>query len=271
MAMRSANRSFLAGLAIAAAASCVAAVALAQTYPLSLVYRARDGRSEGLVSEPRSANALYLVSATADRSPRENLVDWPPALRLRFYYPRGVSRPPSIRIWQLRSLSGYYRLDGPASSSWMPGAFNDFSWTKAIIAGIYDYQVPAGRRQDVSRSDWLSELGVIVDLGSTGQEKLVVAPAAFDHGGASTVAAYLFTFRTLAAASVTGTIRDAAGRAVLSNLAYRVNDAGPFTVRWPVVPGTAEGWYTLQLNASLPGEPQVELRFYHPRTETRAE
>ena len=249
-------------LCVLAAGSLV----FAQLYPPELLYGPRGNRSEGLAAEPKSADAIVLISALADVNSRDALAEWPAELHLRFYLPRDAGQP-SIRVRQLRSLTGYYKLDNVTPTRpWAAGGVNDFSWTKNVLARVYDYQVPATRRTEITKSDWLSDLGVVVTLGSTAPgnlQNLTVAPSALDQSNRPfAVSSYWFTLRTNAPATVTGAIFSAANKEVFSGLKYEATPGSPFTIKW-LPKGQAEGWYRLMLDASLAGKPQLLVRFYH--------
>ncbi len=252
-------------LAIAAGVS----QAVFAQYPGTLMYAPRGNRSEGLAAQPRSADAIALVSALADVTPRETVSTWPENLRLRFYYPP-QELAPVIRIRQLRSPTGYYVMDGvKPSTPWVAAATNGFAWPSRLAAQVYDYQFGAAP-DTTTRSDWLTGLGVVVTLGSTGAagslQKLTVAPAVLDHTTRPlAVSSYLFSFRTNAPVLVTGAIVDASNHEVLSGLKYSAVSGSPFTVRWPVR-GASEGWYQLLLDVGFAGQPQVIVRFFHKRS-----
>jgi hypothetical protein len=246
----------------------LAAPLLAQ-YPPTLMYMSRGDRSEGLAAEPKSADAIVLISAVADAKQRPSYGDWPASLRLRFYLPRDERRA-QVKVRQLRALTGYDVLDSVAPRSpWLAGVVNEFPWPTDVIARVYDFQVPTSRREAVTKDDWLAGLGVVVGLGDADapavRQSLSVAPAALHHSNQTVdVSGYLFTFRTNAPASVTGSVLSAANVDVLSGLRYDATSGSPFTVKWSAG-DQPEGWYRLVLNASLAGQPQIVVRFYHKR------
>lgn len=248
----------------------VAGASVLAQYPSTLMYMSRGDRSEGLAAEPKSASAMALISALADVKPRETFNEWPEGLRLRFYFPKGES-PPSIRVRQLRSLAGYYVLDNVTPPKpWAPGAVNEFPWKPDIIAKIYDYQVGAAKRPEIGKADWFAGLGVVVSLGRAAapgdRQSLVIAPAAVHYSDQPLeVLNYLFTFRTNAAAKVSGDILNSANDRVFSALEYQVTAGSPFTVKWPIT-NQPDGWYRLVLDASLAGQLQMVVRFYHKRS-----
>ncbi len=130
--------------------------------------------------------------------------------------------------------------------------------------------MPASRREAVTKDDWLAGLGVVVGLGDEGapatRSSMVVAPATFHHSDQPLdVSGYLFTFRTNASAIVTGSVLSAANTEVLSGMRYETSPGSPFTVKWSVA-NQPEGWYRLVLNASLAGQPQIVVRFFHTRS-----
>lgn len=260
---------------VVAAAFCLF-VLLATTpvfvqYPSTLAYMPRGGRSEGLAADPKSADAIVLISAVADLKQRETYDGWPSALRMRFYLPKEEPKP-RVNVRQIRSPKGYYVLDNVAPptppGSWVPAAVNEFRWPPIdVMAKVYDFQYPAGGGALVSRSDWIAGLGVVVGLGdagaAAGSQSVAVAPAALFHSNQPLdVSGYRFTFRTNAPAVVTGGILSAANKPILPGLRYDAIAGSPFTVFWPS-DAAPEGWYKLVLNVSFAGRPQVVVRFYH--------
>jgi hypothetical protein len=248
----------------------LAAAALsAQYYPPTLMYMARGDWKEGLEAEPKSADAIVLLSAIADVRPADTYVKWPELLRVRYFLPKGESRP-QMTVRQMRSLIGYYKLDSvdPKKIAPVSGAVNEFTWPSSVVSRVYDFQV-AKSGSAVTRQNWVAGLGVLVTLGDTGpigRQTLTVAPAALHYSTQPLeVVSYLLTFRTNAPAQVTGVIQDASKHNVLSDLRYDVTSGSPFTVRW-AVGMQPEGWYTLLLDASLKGQPQIVVRFYHRRS-----
>jgi len=246
--------------------------ASAQTYPVALRYlpRVEPSRQEGLAAEPKSADAIVLVSALADVTGPEILGDWPPQFHLRFFLPAGEPSP-DIRIRQLRSLTGYYMMDSVAPPKpWAPGVVNEFAWTRDVVADVYNFQVPPERRKDVTKGDWLAGLGLVVSLGTAGPtaslQRFTVAPAVLTSSNRPlAVVNYLFSFRTNAAAKVTGAILSSSDRVVYTTPPYQATSGSPFTVRWPAG-DRPEGWYRLVLDVSFEGQPQVVVRFYHRRS-----
>jgi hypothetical protein len=244
----------------------------AQDYPVTLRYlpRVEPGRQEGLAGEPKSADAIVLVSALADVTPVENLADWPSQFRLRFFLPAGESAP-DISIRQLRSLTGYYMMDTVAPPKpWTPGVVNEFAWARDVVADVYNFQVPLGRQKEITKRNWLAGLGLVVSLGTTGPtanlQRVTVAPAVLTSAtGPLNVVNYLFSFRTNAEATITGTILSSSDRPVYTSPRYPATSGSPFTVRWPAA-NQPEGWYRLVLDASLAGQPQLVVRFYHKRS-----
>ncbi len=265
--------SLLCGLLVLGACSVV----LAQAYPKDLRYGPRGDRSEGLQGEPKGADAIVLVSAVADVQPHDTLAEWPEMLRLRFFLPKepppmtaapaSTDLRPLVRVRQLRSLTGYYILDSVAPTTpWTFGTVNDFSWKRNIVQKVYEYQVPEPQRKDITKSGWLAGLGVVVSLGGGGSlRSMTVAPAALEHTNrAVEVSKYLFTFRSTAPAVVTGAITSSTNQTILSGLKFTVVPGSPFTVAWPVT-NQPDGWYRLKLDATLPGDPEVNVRFYHKK------
>ena len=240
-------------------------------YPPTLTYMPRGDRSEGLAADPKSADAIVLISALADLKQRVTYDEWPSALRMRFYLPKEEPKP-RVNVRQIRSPKGYYVLDNVAPPSppgaWVPAAVNEFRWPPSdVMAKIYDFQYPASSGALVSKGDWIAGLGVVVGLGdtgaATGSQNVAVAPAALYHSNQPlNVSGYRFTFRTNAPAVVTGGILSVANKAVLPGLRYDAIAGSPFTVFWPIS-AEPEGWYKLVLNVSFAGRPQVVVRFYH--------
>jgi hypothetical protein len=256
-------------VAVAFTIIVLAATAVFAQYPPSLSYMSRGDWKEGLEAEPKSADAIVLLSVIADVKPTETYVKWPERFRVRYYLPKEESRA-QMTVRQIRSLSGYYKLDNvdPKKIAPVAGTVNEFTWPSNVISRIYDYQI-AKNSTTLTRDNWMAGLGVLVSLGDArpaGRQTLTVAPAALHHSnGPLQVVNYLLTFRTNAPAQVTGVIQDADKQTVLSGLRYDVTAGSPFTVRWPVG-AQPEGWYTLLLDASLKGQPQMVVRFYHRRS-----
>jgi len=258
--------SIIALLMIASAIS----VALAQQYPTTLQYLPRGDRSEGLVAAPKSAAAMVLVSAVAKLAVApEPLPEWPESLHLRFYLPRDGASP-SVRIRQLSSFAGYYQMDSVVPAKpWVSGAVNDFTWNRDVIAGIYDYQAARAGHGIRTKDLWLAGLGIVVSLGPSGAEgglqNLTVAPALLDYSNRRPLSTsrYEFTFRTNAAARVTGAIRSPSNTEVLAGINYQVTSGDPFTIKWDLKNTPPEGWYRLMLETSFEGQPQFIVRFYH--------
>ena len=241
-------------------------------YPATLIYQARGDRSEGLVAEPKSADAVILVSALADVKPHETYDQWPKALRLRFYLPKD-QRNAHVAVRQIPSPRGYYTLDNVETPKpWVAASVNEFQWPADVIARVYDFQIPANRRTTVTKDDWMTDLGVVVTLGDDKRapfsQNVAVAPAAlFSSSQPLEVVAYQFTFRANAPADVTDSIVSSSNSRVFSDAPRTAIANSPFTVRWPVG-CQPEGWYQLVMDASFKSAPtrpsqQWVVRFYH--------
>jgi hypothetical protein len=249
--------------------------ALAQYQPATLAYMSRGDRSEGLVTEQKSAEDIRLLSALVDVKRRETYNEWPAALRLRFYLPNQQSAA-HVTLRQIPSPKGYYMLGNlTPPKPWTAASINEYRWPTTVISRVYEYQVPTARRTEFTKEDWMADLGVVVTLGEAEdaavRQKVDVAPAALFHSDQPLeVAAYQFTFRTNAPATVTDSILSGANERVISNPDRAVTAGRPFTVRWPVS-GQAEGWYQLTLDVRFTGgtdgkSQQRVVRFYHRRS-----
>ena len=244
----------------------------AQLYPPTLMYQLRDKKwSEGLQAEPKSAEALALVSAIADVQSRETYLQWPNSFQLRFFLPR-AEQDAGVTIRQITSPRGYYRLDNVTPPApWKPGSVNDYQWPSTVIAGVYEFQVPERDRTTFTRDDWMADLGVVVSVGdaaaTAGRQELTVSPAALFHSTAPRdITAYLFTWRSNAPAGITYSILSSTNARVFTGPARTADANSPFTIRWPVA-GQAEGWYRLVIDASFTNadgrSQQWIMRFYH--------
>ena len=245
---------------------------LAQYNPATLAYMLRGDRREGLVSEHRSAEDVRLLSAIAEVKGRESYTDWPESLRVRFFLPKNQTAA-HVTVRQIPAPKGYYLLgDVKPPKPWSAAAVNEFRWTADVIAKVYEYQVPAGRRAMFTKEDWMTDLGVVVALGDAQEvfvrQKIEVAPAALFHSGQPLdVVAYQFTFRTNAPAEVSDAFVSASNLRVSSTRVRTATAGRPFTIRWPVS-GQPEGWYQLSLDIAFGGQAdgrsqQRVVRFYH--------
>ena len=260
---------------IGVVAACVlvsAPVALAQYQPPTLAFMSRGDRNEGLVTEQKSAEDIRLLSAVAEVKAREKYTEWPGALRLRFYLPKEQSAA-HLTVRQIPSPKGYYMLGGVTPSKpWAVAAVNEYRWPTTVISSVYEYQIPAARRAEFTKDDWMTDLGVVVALGNAEEvstrQRVEVAPAALFHSDQPLdVAAYQFTFRTNAAAAIQDSILSSANNRMFSGPARNVTAGRPFTVRWPIT-GQPEGWYQLSLDVKFTGvqngqSQQRVVRFYH--------
>jgi hypothetical protein len=81
------------------------------------------------------------------------------------------------------------------------------------------------------------------------------------------IAEYRFAFTTNAPGTVKAAItRDGAAKALLQET-YEAIPGSLSNVVWTAA-GQPAGWYTLRLDASFPGHPQMVVRFYHLRSFT---
>ena len=258
-------------LLAAAAGLCgliIATSALSADWGATLDYQRRGSHREGLQRDPRTGDALRLISAVADVLPRETYRDWPSTLRVRFYLPEGQQQP-DLRIRQITSPLGYYALDSVERQAWKANAVNDFQWSASVMASVYDLQYPQSASA-VSREDWLAQLGVIVHLEPprAGQTE-TVAPATLYHSSAPLdTAAYAFSFRTNAAATVKAVVLGAADRQVYTRPPLRVDAGSPYTLRWAPPAAEGEGWHSVVVDAAFEsGRTQQQVvRFYHRRS-----
>jgi hypothetical protein len=243
-----------------------------QQIPSTLKPMPRDGGryQEGLVLAPRTDQTIALVSAVVSLKQPETYDTWPSLLRLRFFVPPDQPRP-SIRIRQFRSQNGYYVLEGVKPvQTWNPGAVNEFSWSSDVMASAYQWQSKWEASALRTRAQWVRDLAIVVRLGDDGPiisgELNVVAPAALYYSDAPMeIADYRFAFTTNAPGTVKALItRDGAGKALLEET-YDALPGSLSTVVWTVA-GQPAGWYTLRLDASFPGHPQMVVRFYHLRS-----
>lgn len=260
-------------LVVGAVIVCLSApLVLAQQYPATLAFMSRGDRREGLVTEPKSAEDVRLLSAVAEVKARDTYTEWPGALRMRFFLPRNHTTA-QVTIRQIPAPRGYYLLaDVKPAKPWSPAAVNEFRWPTDVIAKVYEYQIPPARRTTFTKDDWMTELGVVVALGPAEdvsvRQKIEVAPAALHHTDQPfDVIAYQFTFRTNAPADVSDSIISSANARVTSIRLRTVTAGRPFTVRWPVS-GQPEGWYQLSLDLAFEGaagerSQQRVVRFYH--------
>lgn len=260
----------------------------------SLDYQTRGDHSEGMTLDPRNDDALRLISAIADVTPRETYSSWPKGLRLRFYLPG--QHQPDLRIRQFKSTLGYYALDRLVARSWRSGSINEFEWPIDVIAGVYELQYPPGAGA-VSREDWMAQLGITVYLdenkaettGTTGNGRQpdptgkapqgelppriepvqIVAPATIYHSTRPlNTDAYVFSFRTTGAADIKAEVLDAARRPVFSRTPSRVEAGSPYSVRWKPAASQPEGWYSLSVDAAFVEGKRTQqqvVRFYHHR------
>lgn len=243
-----------------------------QQIPSTLKPMPRDGGRyrEGLVLEPRSDQAIALVSALVTLKQPETFDDWPKSLRLRFFVPPDQPGP-SIRIRQFRSYNGYYVLEEVKPvQSWKPGAVNEFSWPSDVMSRAYEWQSKWAGSALGTRAQWVRDLAIVVRLGADGPvisgERNVVAPAAlYSSDIPAEVAAYRFAFTTNAPVTVKASIAPDGGAKALMQESYDAVPGGLSNVVWAAAAHQA-GWYTLRLDASFPGHPQMVVRFYHRRS-----
>jgi hypothetical protein len=243
-----------------------------QQIPSTLKPMPRDGGRyrEGLVLAPKTDQTIALVSALVSLKQLETYETWPKLLRLRFFVPPDQPRP-SIRIRQFRSQNGYYMLEEVKPvQTWKSGAVNEFSWSSDVMASAYQWQSKLAGSALGTRAQWVRDLAIVVRLGDDGPiisgERNVVAPAALYYSDAPMeIAAYRFAFTTNAPGTVNASITpDGAGKALLQE-SYDAIPGGLSNVVWSAA-GQPAGWYTLRLDASFPGHPQMVVRFYHLRS-----
>lgn len=254
-----------------AAALCaflLVTIPLSADWGATLDYQRRGSHREGLQRDPRTGDALRLISAVADVVPRETFREWPSNLRVRFYLPDGTQQP-DLRIRQITSPLGYYALDSVERHPWKSGSVNEFQWSAGVMASVYDLQYPQSSSA-VSREDWLAQLGVIVHLEPprAGQTE-TVAPATLYHSAAPlTTQAYAFSFRTNAAAMITAEVVGPGSRQVYTRPSLRVDGGSPYTLRWAPPAPADEGWYSVVVDAAFEsGRTQQQVvRFYHRRS-----
>jgi hypothetical protein len=243
-----------------------------QQIPSTLKPMPREGGRyrEGLILEPRNDQTIALVSALVSLKQPETFDTWPKLLRLRFFVPPDQPRP-SIRIRQFRSYSGYYVLeDVKPAQPWKPGTVNEFSWPSDVVARAYDWQSKWAGGAVGTRAQWVRDLAIVVRLGDEGPiisgERNVVAPAALYYSDMPMeVVGYRFAFTTNAPATVKASIAPDGGGKTLAQESYNAIPGGLSNVVWSAA-GHPAGWYSLRLDASFPGHPQMIVRFYHRRS-----